>query len=140
MKRVMLIGETGSGKRELIRALSNGEYVPRRAMAAEYLGPFIHTPGEFLENRRFYRALITTSLECAALLFLHNASHHTSLFPPKFASIFNRRVIGIITGTDEPGADIALAERFLRNAGVCRIFPLRLADDADVDKLRVILF
>lgn len=77
----MLVGENGVGRRSLARAL--GFALPRlhRPLAVEYAGPFVFPPPEFLENRRFYRALITTSMECDDLLLLQDAARRTSVFP-----------------------------------------------------------
>lgn len=141
MKRTLLIGETGSGKGALIRALSvlPGLRVPSRVMAVECVGPFVVTPGEFLENRRFYRALITASAGGERVLFLHNAARRSCLFPPGFASAFNRPVAGVLTHTDAPNADIGLATRFLHSAGVRRLFLMGDPDGAQLDELREFL-
>ena len=69
MQTVMLMGAIGAGKSTLLRALSNNAFQPRRAMAMERHGRFLLTPGEFLENRRFYHALISTAADCGVLLF-----------------------------------------------------------------------
>lgn len=136
MKRVMLIGECGSGKSSLIRALSDEAYKSRRAMAVEYHGRFINTPGEFLENRRFYTALITASADCDIVLMLHDAPRSTSLFPPSSASVFNRRVIGVVSRIDADGADAARAERLLLNAGAKEIFHTSVVTGAGLEELR----
>lgn len=118
MKKMMLVGETFSGKSSLIKALSDQEYQPKRAMAVEYCGQFINTPGEFLENRRFYHALITTSADCDILALVQDATRRSSLFPPLFGSMFNRQVIGIISKSDSADANLQRAQLFLENAGV----------------------
>lgn len=118
MKKMMLIGESLAGKSSLIRELSGKEYTSRRVMAVEYYGKFINTPGEFLENRRFYNALITSSADCNILGFVQDSTRKSSLFPPLFASMFNRKVIGIISKIDVQDANPNLAKRFLHNAGV----------------------
>ncbi|CAG36557.1 EutP/PduV family microcompartment system protein [Desulfotalea psychrophila] len=82
MKKMMLIGETHAGKSSLIKALSGQEFQPRRAMALQYFGPFINTPGEFIENHFFFPALITTSADCHVLAMVQDASSRSSLFPP----------------------------------------------------------
>ncbi|WP_163336011.1 EutP/PduV family microcompartment system protein [Desulfopila sp. IMCC35008] len=119
MKKMMLIGESLVGKSTLIRELSGDTaYTSHRAMAVEYCGQFINTPGEFLENRRFYNALITSSADCDILALVQDATRKSSLFPPLFASMFNRRVIGIISKVDAPGANTQRAQIFLQHAGI----------------------
>ncbi len=117
-RRTLLIGETGSGKRSVIQVLSGTRLGPHRPMALEFCGPFINTPGEFLENPRFYHALITAAADCDILLLVQDATRNTSLFPPLFAAMFNRTVLGVITRADAPNANTVRAERFLRSAGV----------------------
>lgn len=124
MRKVMLVGECGSGRSAIIRALSGGGYTPRRALAVEYHGQFIHPPGEFLENRRFYPALITSSADCELVALVQDATRNSSLFPPKFAFAFNRPALGIISKSDASGADLRRAERFLANAGITEIISI----------------
>lgn len=114
----MFVGETGSGKSSLISALSGNTCPAAKAMAVVYCGPFINTPGEFLENRRFYPALITAAMDCDILCLVQDASRKTSLFPPLFCSAFNCRTIGIVSKVDLENADPSRAERFLASAGV----------------------
>ena len=139
MKRIMLMGETGVGKSTLIQALMGGEIITRRPMAVEYRGQFINTPGEFLENRRFYPALITTAADCHILALLQDATRTNSLFPPGFAAIFNRKVLGVITKVDVAGAEVKRAERFLRSAGAKDIIGLSVKSGAGLEALREML-
>ena len=97
MRRIMLIGEWKSGKSSLIRALSGADYTPRKVLAVDFFGRFVNTPSEFLENRRFYPALITAAADCDLLVFVQDAVRRSCQIPPAFASMFNRRVIGVIT-------------------------------------------
>ena len=69
MPRIMLIGEWHSGKSTLIRTLSRSDYRPRKVFAVDHHGDFVNTPSEFLENRRWYPALITASAHCDTLIF-----------------------------------------------------------------------
>ncbi len=135
----MLIGETFAGKSSLIRALSEDDYTPRRAMAVEHFGQFINTPGEFLENRRFYHALITSSADCDVLIFVQDTTRNTSLFPPLFASMFNRRVIGVSSKVDGENSNTFLAQRFLEGAGVNEIIETSSVTGEGFDRLRLIL-
>ena len=139
MKKTMLIGEGHSGKSTLIRALSDLGYVPRKVLALDFYRNFVNTPSEFLENRRFYPALITAAADCDVLLFIQDATRATCQLPPAFAAMFNRRVIGVITKSDAPGADPDRARRFLRNAGVKEILALSLNEGTGLEELRAAL-
>lgn len=139
MKKMMFIGETLAGKSSLIRQLSGKEYTSRRAMAVEYCGQYINTPGEFIENRRFYHALITSSADCDIIAFVHDASRKSSLLPPLFASMFNRKVIGIVSKIDHPEANSKRAQLFLHNAGVKEIYPISSITGEGLDSLREML-
>ena len=139
MPAVLLIGQSGSGKCTLIRALGDAAYAPRKLMAVEYRGPFINTPGEFLENRRFYPALITTAAECDMILMLVSATHASCLIPPQFATMFNRTVLGVVTRADAPQADVECARRFVRNAGVRTVLATDFESGRGVPELRAVL-
>ena len=139
MKKVMLIGEWRSGKSALIRALSEPGYMPRKVLALDFYRNFVNTPSEFLENRRFYPALITASADCDILAFVQDATRSTCQMPPAFASMFKRRVIGIITRIDAPDADPDRARRFLENAGVREILAVSVEQGAGMEELRAIL-
>lgn len=139
MKKMMFVGETGAGKSSLIRALSGEGIASRRPMSVEYFGPFINTPGEFLENRRFYSALITAATDCDILVMVQDATRSASLFPPRFASMFNRTVVGVVSKTDAEGANVERAGRFLRNAGVKRILSLSTRSGEGLEALREML-
>lgn len=135
----MFIGETFVGKSSLIRALSEDDYTPHRAMAVEYFGQFINTPGAFLENRRFYHALITSSADCDVLIFVQDTTRNTSLFPPLFASMFNRRIIGVSSKIDGEKSNCVLAQRFLKGAGVKEIIETSTITGEGLDRLRLLL-
>lgn len=132
----MFIGESFTGKSSLIRALSDDDYTPHRAMAVEYFGQFINTPGEFLENRRFYHALITSSADCDIIIFVQDTTRNTSLFPPLFASMFNRKIIGVSSKMDAKNSNRDLAERFLKNAGINEIIETSTITGEGIDLLR----
>ena len=138
MKKVMLIGEWGSGKSTLIRALFDPGYVPRKVLALDFHRNFVNTPSEFLENRRFYPALITASADCDILAFVQDATRSTCQMPPAFAAMFNRRVIGVITKTDAPTANQLRARTFLLNTGVKEIFSVSATQDTGLDELRAV--
>lgn len=137
MQKIMLVGEWHAGKSTLVRVLSGADYAPRKVLALDYFHNFVNTPSEFLENRRFYRALITASAECGTLLFLQDAVRRSCLLPPGFASMFNRRVLGIVTKIDLPEANVERARLFLRNAGVRDILAVSAVQGTGLAELRI---
>ncbi len=98
--------------------------------------PYVISPGEFLENRRFYSALITTAAECDILLMFQDATRNTSLYPPNFATMFNRRVLGVISHAQTPGANVPRARRFLHNAGVANCLAVHTETGLGLDALK----
>lgn len=138
-KKMMLIGESGVGKTTLIQVLSGEGSSARKTMAVEFSDRFIDTPGEFLENRRFYPALITSSVDCDVVAMVQDATRISSLFPPQFSTIFTRRVIGIVTKVDVDGCNVERAERFLANAGVKEIIRSSSKTNVGLDILQAML-
>jgi len=138
-KKMMLIGESGVGKTTLIQVLSGEGFSSRKTQAVEFCGRFIDTPGEFLENRRFYPALITSSADCDVVAMVQDATRISSLFPPQFSTIFTRKVIGIVTKVDVEGCNVERAERFLANAGVKEIIRSSSKTNVGLDILQELL-
>ena len=124
MKRIMLIGQSQCGKTSLVQKLRGDTLVYQKTQALDYLDCAIDTPGEYLENRCFYSALITTSCEADVIAFVQSADNPQCFFAPMFATAFNKPVIGIITKsdtmTDEHGLEFAREQ--LKQAGAKSLF------------------
>jgi len=114
----MLVGAVGSGKSTLIKALYGGEGPAAKTQAMDYAANSIDTPGEFMENPSYYRALFATSLEASAVMFIQDATRKRSVFPPGFAAAFSKRTLGLVTKIDHPEADVERAKRFLKSLGI----------------------
>ena len=123
MKRVILIGETGSGKTTLMQLLNEWEIKYHKTQQVYFTDNVIDTPGEFLENRFYYNALVSSAVgaDCIALV----------------QSITNP-MIGIITKTDlnHNQADLDLAEKRLRLAGAKKVFSLSTVNQEGVSALK----
>ncbi|MCG8633931.1 MAG: EutP/PduV family microcompartment system protein [Desulfobacterales bacterium] len=117
MKKIMFIGKSGCGKTSLSQALHGQDITYLKTQAVKYAGMVVDTPGEFAENRRFYSALMVSAAKADIIGFVQDATARVSIFPPKFASMFKKEVIGIISKTDLDGSDIPRSERFLKLAG-----------------------
>lgn len=121
MKKILLVGKTGSGKTTLCQAMQGLKLSYRKTQAVQYSDYIIDTPGEFLENRRYYSALLASSIECDLVGLVQDATLQNSVFPPNFASMFSKNVIGIISKTEHEECNIARASKFLHWAGVKEI-------------------
>jgi ethanolamine utilization protein EutP len=126
VKRIILIGKTGCGKTTLIQRIESGVIQYRKTQAVAYSDAFIDTPGEYVERRSLYRALIVTAADADVVGLVQGCSDELVCLPPQIASIFPKDVVGIVSKTDladGPG-EIARAREVLELAGAARIFEL----------------
>jgi ethanolamine utilization protein EutP len=93
-----------------------------RTQSLEFEEQVIDTPGEYIENRQYYTALISAAQEAKIIALIADATANQFFFPPTFASIFTRPVIGIVTKIDAEEADIEYAKDILKMAGAEKIF------------------
>lgn len=114
----MVVGAVGSGKTTLIGVLNGETGSATKTQSMEYTASSIDTPGEFVENPFFYRALFATSLEAEIIVFIQDATAKKSIFPPGFAAAFSKRTIGVVTKVDHPEADEVKAAGFLKSLGL----------------------
>jgi ethanolamine utilization protein EutP len=122
MKRLMLVGQTLSGKTTLLQKLRGLPLRYQKTQSLECEDVSIDTPGEYLENRCYNSALITTSYEADIIGLVHSATAIQQMFSPLFSSAFTKPVIGIVTKADDQEAKIQEAVNHLINAGANPIF------------------
>ncbi|MCP3923261.1 MAG: EutP/PduV family microcompartment system protein [Desulfobacterales bacterium] len=136
MVKMMLVGKTGCGKTTLTQAILGEELTYKKTQAISYCDSIVDTPGEYIENRRYYNALISSSSKCDLIALVQDATAQNSIFPPKFASLFKKKVIGIITKTDIEGGNLSRAEKFLHWAGANEIVESSSMMNIGIDTLR----
>ena len=140
MKKVIFIGQSGSGKTTLCQKLNQEDIHYKKTQAVELLGESIDTPGEYLENRRFYNALIVTAVDAGIIALVADPTSEYQAIPPGFAQIFGKKVIGIVTKIKEAGqGKVEKAVRQLREAGVSRIFSVDTPDGTGIPELAAYL-
>jgi len=125
MKKIMLIGKSGCGKTSLCQRIFYNELTYKKTQSIEDVGgSAIDTPGEYLEHRQFYKALVVTAVETDAVLLLHSADDTQFIFSPRMSGMFNRPVIGVITKIDICSDDERLqqVEYALLYAGATKVF------------------
>ena len=106
-----------------------------KTQAAEYHPDFIDVPGEYLEVRSFYRALIMLTCEACAIALIQAADDEENLYPSGLARTFDKPVAGIVTKTDVMHSDIARAETILREAGATEVFFTSALNNTGIDEL-----
>lgn len=124
MKKVLFIGKTSSGKTTLCQKLNQESLEYKKTQAVEFYDNSIDTPGEYIENRGYHKALIVTAAEAEVIAIVYDCSSEENYIPPGFATIFSREVVGIITKIDivSESVKIERAKEILNLAGVSRIF------------------
>jgi len=116
--KLMLVGRTGVGKTTLTQRLNKKNLEYKKTQMVDYIGQVIDTPGEYVENRNYYKALNVVSMDAQIIGLVQSSLDEVSVFPPNFSSMFlNKKVIGIITKVDLK-SDTKMARNFLNLAGV----------------------
>ena len=135
----MLIGRSGCGKTTLVQAVNKFDKVYIKTQAMEFHPNMIDTPGEYIENRLYYKALIVTSADCDIIALVQSLTDEECIFPPNFASVFPKPVIGIITKTDSQPSKLAGAVKCLEISGVQNVYNTSAFTVNGIEALRKLL-
>ncbi|MCC3144158.1 EutP/PduV family microcompartment system protein [Halanaerobium sp. Z-7514] len=137
MQKIILMGGTKAGKTTLLEVLAGKEFreIDTRTQSLEFEDKAIDTPGEYIENRHYYTALISAAQDAKVIALVADATAEQYFLPPTFASIFSRPVIGIVTKIDSDEADVEYAKEILEMAGVSRIFLTSAVTREGLDEL-----
>ena len=123
-KKIILIGKSGCGKTTLIQSIEQQQIVYCKTQTIYHYMNFIDTPGEYLEHRSYYKALILSSYDADVIGFVQDCSTDDVWLPPNFASVFAKETIGVVTKIDLAGNEkqIQQAKEILALAGAAKIF------------------
>lgn len=133
-KKVMLIGRSQVGKTTLAQAITGREIKFKKTQYVQRIENFIDVPGEYIEIPHFYKALLVTSYDANIIVLVESVLEENSIFPPKFASAFNKPTIGVVTKTDL-GGDVAKSSKNLLRAGAKEIFAVSYKDKDSMEPL-----
>ena len=136
MKKIILMGNSFCGKTTLCQRLAGKQLVYKKTQAIEVVASAIVTPGEYLENRGMYKALVVTAVEADVILFVQDATDSRFRFSPGQASMFANLVVGVVTKTDlATEAQVEQAESLLRLAGASRVFRVSAVTGEGMEEL-----
>lgn len=138
----MLIGKIGCGKTTLCQRLFYEDPHYQKTQSIEVVGnTAIDTPGEYIERKVFYRALIVTAVEADMILALHDASDSQWSFSPRMNTMFNRPIVGVLTKIDKCVGPERLdyLEDLMHQLGAERVFRVNSISGEGVDELRSFL-
>lgn len=137
MKKVIFIGKTGSGKTTLCQRIHDLDLQYKKTQSVEVYDESIDTPGEYIENRFYYKALIVTAVDADRIALVYDCTAEESYMAPGFSSMFAKETIGIITkiGLASEEWQIQRAEEELKKAGVERIFKVDTILGKGIDEL-----
>lgn len=125
MKKIIFMGKSQSGKTTLCQKLHKLAVQYRKTQAIEQYANAIDTPGEYLENRHYYSALIVSAADAKVIAVVADPLAPENYIPPAFAMTFSRPVIGIVTKIGvATKLQIQKAETALKNGGITKIFKL----------------
>ena len=125
MKKILLVGHVACGKTTLCQRLNGETLSYKKTQALEVVHHTIDSPGEYLEHRSYLQALIVTSADVEAVLFLQDASQERFMYSPGLAFSFPVPVAGVITKIDAASAQqVEQARELLGLAGADPVFAI----------------
>lgn len=135
MKKLILMGRSESGKTTLTQVLRGEDISYDKTQYIKFENCLIDTPGEYAQTNHLGRALALYSYEADMVGLLISATEPYSLFPPCITCMVNREVIGIVTKSEEEGANPDRAENWLRISGCKKVFRIDSVTGYGVNEL-----
>jgi len=141
MKKLIMVGKSGAGKTTLTQALLGQKIVHIKTQSTEFNKNIIDIPGEYLENPRYYNAIITMAFDADVMVLVCDAKSEDYYFPPNFGDMFNMKVIGVVTKIDLNCDDkeVEKVKCVLRQAGASPIFTVSAFTDEGMIELKKLL-
>ena len=135
----MMVGKIGCGKTTLSQRLLGEEVRYQKTQSIQVIGDdIVDTPGEYLEQKQFYSALIVTAVEADVILLLLSAVDEQNAFSPRMSSMFSGKpVIGVTTKTDlcQNPEMIETAKEILEMAGAEEVITVGFGEEEGIRKI-----
>ncbi|TKB56577.1 EutP/PduV family microcompartment system protein [Ferrimonas aestuarii] len=120
LKNVAFVGEVDAGKSALIdKLVEQSVHIGKTQSPNIYRGRVIDTPGEFIDNRAWNNALLSTISMVKTVVCLQPANAKRFSPVPGLLNVYaNKNIVGVISKTDVDDADIELAKSLMREANI----------------------
>lgn len=136
MKKAIFIGAVGCGKTTLSQKIKGEEIQYNKTQAVEFHEQIIDTPGEFIQHRNYYSALMTTAVDAQVIVLMASAIEGKQTFSPAFASAFAKPCIGVVTKIDLAlPTEIERAKKYLQAAGAKELFEISATENQGMTEL-----
>lgn len=135
MKKIFFMGRSEAGKTSLTQALKGEKLHYVKTQYTNTEDNTIDSPGEYAESKRFSVGLACFSFEADVVAMVQAADEPFNLFGPGSRSFIQRPLIGIITKTDSPYANIPMVRQWLVDVGCERIFLVNNVTREGIDEL-----
>ena len=133
--KVMFIGPSAAGKTTLIQRLIDKEIKYDKTQVVEYVGDFIDTPGEYMQQRGYWGSLTIVSHDADIIGMVQNAASDDCWFSPGTATKFEKPVVGIVTQIDRPNSKLKQARGYLELAGCQTIYEVSSVTGEGIDEM-----
>lgn len=135
MKKLFLMGRSEAGKTSLVQALHGEELHYEKTQYTKSDDDMIDSPGEYAESKHFSVGLACFSFEADVVAIVQAADEPYNLFGACLHTFILRPLIGVITKTDSPYANVPMIRQWMENAGCEKIFEVNNVTREGVDEL-----
>lgn len=136
MKKIIVAGNVASGKTTLCQYLNGRKIEYKKTQSVEVINSMIDTPGEYFQQRRYLRALISGAADTEVMIFVLDPTQEQSCLRTGLASAFLMEVIGVVTKIDIATEEqVSRGEELLRLAGTEKIFTVSAITGEGMDAL-----
>lgn len=135
MKKMFLMGRSEAGKTSLTQALKGEELHYIKTQYTNTNEDTIDSPGEYAESKWFSVGLACFSFEADVVALVQAADEPFNLFGNCLNGCIQRPLIGVITKTDSPYANIEMVTQWMINSGCERIFKVNNITREGIDEL-----
>ena len=140
MKKMILVGHVACGKTTLCQRLNDMEMKYKKTQALEVIHQTIDTPGEYVERRSLFHALVVTSVEADQVLFVQDASQERFMFAPGQSAAFPIPVAGVVSKADvATPKQVQQAVELLELAGAKPVFVVSAYTGQGIEELKQFL-